>query len=154
MRVLTSPDAFYTEWLQGLDEYIDARGGYDARYSPLAELLCNDRKVEKYVRTFLKCTFLRYADALSRKRPTDSEAEVWLGPNNADYGLLITPRFRNGKWENDKSEIRHFDKPYFSIGHVLKTGLVIPSRPKTKRFDDVDGYLDLFANTIVRAAGS
>lgn len=25
VRVLTSPDAFYTEWLQGLDEYIDAR---------------------------------------------------------------------------------------------------------------------------------
>lgn len=68
--------------------------------------------------------------------------------------MLITPRFRKGKWENDKSEIRHFDKPYFSIGHVLKTGLVIPSKPKTMRFGDVDGYLDFFANTIVRAAGS
>lgn len=39
---------------------------------------------------------------------------------------MITPRFKNGNWENDVSEIRHFRQDYFTIGHILETGLVIP----------------------------
>ncbi len=43
-----------------------------------------------------------------------------------------SPRFANGQCENDKSEIRHFPHRYFSIGHVLATGLVIPGRKATR----------------------
>lgn len=153
-RVMTTPEEFYTEWLLGLEKYIDDRGGIDARYSPLLDLICSDTKVEEYVRTFLMRTFLRHAGSLSKNRPADSEAEVWLGPNNANYGLLVTPRFKNGGWENDKSEIRHFSEPYFTISHVLKTGLVIPSKPKQQRFADIDAYLTFFENTLVRLAAS
>lgn len=153
-RVLTTPEAFWNAWLVGMEKYIDERGGYDSTYSPLVELICTDDKVHRYVRTFLKRTFLRYADALSKLRPNDSAAEIWMGHNAADYGLLVTPRFVNGDWENDKSEIRHFKRPYFTISHVLETGLVIPGRDKTQRFNDVDQYLTFFENTIVRAARS
>jgi hypothetical protein len=153
-QVLTTPQAFYTEWLVGLEGYIEERGGYDARYSVLLQLMCTDAKVRRYVRTFLMRTFLRQADALSKKRPTDDEAEIWMGPNHTDYGLLVTPRFSNGQWENDKSEIRHFKHPYFSIGHVLETGLVIPGRKRRQPFHDIDAYLSFFENTLVRLAGS
>lgn len=154
-HVITTPEEFYTEWLLGLERRADARGGrQDSTYAPLLERICNDAKVEMYVRTFLMRTFLRHADSLSKKRPSDSEAEVWLGPNNADYGLLVTPRFRNGQWENDKSEIRHFKETYFTIGHVLCTGLVVPGKSKPLNFLGVEAYLAFFENSLVRMAGS
>ena len=82
--------------------------------------------------------------ALYKMRPQVQEAEVWIGENNADYGLLVSPRFANGQWENDKSEIRHFQKRYFSIGHVLATGLVIPGKDAKITFNNVEEYLTFF----------
>ena len=155
-RVLTSPDDFYTEWLAGMAEYIGARGGHCPTYSPLLTRMFGDARVGQYVELFVKRTFLRQADDLSKKRPTDSEAEIWLGQNHANYGLLVSPRFnaRLGDWENDKSEIRHFPHPYFTIRHVLHTGLVIPGKDATMPFADVDHYLNFFEHGLVRLAGS
>ena len=153
-HVLTSPEDYYGEWLCGLDAHVARRD--DTRYTPLVALMCNDPKVEQYVELFIKRTFLRQADDLSKKRPTDSEAEVWLGQNHASYGLLVTPRFndRDCDWENDKSEIRHFKYPYFTISHVLQTGLVIPGKNKRMNFRDVEHYLQFFEHSLVRSAGS
>lgn len=105
---------------------------------------------------FLRRVYYRNIDALSKKRPTVEEAEVWIGQNNADYGLLITPRFNRKKaqWENDKSEIRHFEQPYWTIGHVLTSGLVIPGRNDRMTFTTPDDYLNFFVNVIVRNSGS
>ncbi len=89
-----------------------------------------------------------------KKRPTVNEAELWIGQNNADFGLFISPRFKNGQWENDKSEIRHFKKRYWSIGHVLETGLVVPDKDEKITFNDVDAYLTFFKSVLVRSAGS
>jgi hypothetical protein len=69
---------------------------------------------------FLKRSYLKHFDELSRVRPHLTESEIWIGQNKADYGLLITPRYVNGVWENDRSEIRHFPKLYWTIGHVLE----------------------------------
>jgi hypothetical protein len=73
---------------------------------------------------------------------------------SADYGLLVTPRFANGDWENDKSEARDFKPGYWTIGHVLETGLVIPGKNKRMMFADVDAYLDFFENVLVRHSKS
>lgn len=89
-----------------------------------------------------------------RKGRPFEEAEIWIGQNSADYGLLVTPRFANGNWENDKSEIRHFKPRYWTIGHVLETGLVIPGKNSTIPFADVDSYLNFFENVIVRHSKS
>ncbi|CDZ77816.1 hypothetical protein BN59_02106 [Legionella massiliensis] len=40
-----------------------------------------------------------------------------------DLKHLVTPKFRNGSWVNGNSEIRRFRKRYWSIGHILQTGL-------------------------------
>lgn len=61
-------------------------------------------------------------------KPLPSQAAFWIGEKNADYGLLITPRFRDGDWENDKSEIRKLKSDYFTVGHVLESGLVVPGK--------------------------
>jgi hypothetical protein len=105
---------------------------------------------------FVERTFLRHYDEIARVKPPASSAAFWIGENNADYGLLITPRFnkRLSDWENDKSEIRRFKPDYYTIGHILETGLVIPGKERRRGFEDVDDYLGFFQDTLVRNAGS
>lgn len=79
-----------------------------------------------------------------KKRPKKEEAALWIGQTNASYGLLITPRFKNGEWENDVSEIRHFKPNYWTIGHVLETGLVVPHSPQRIEFFTIEQYLVFF----------
>jgi len=68
----------------------------------------------------------------------------------------VTPRFniQISQWENDKSEIRHFKPLYWSIGHVMETGLVIPGKNERIKFSSVDEYLNFFLNVLVRNSGS
>ena len=102
----------------------------------------------------MKRSYLKHFDELSKNRPIVEDAELWIGQKNANYGLLICPRFKAGKWENDKSEIRSFNKAYWTIGHVMHTGLVIPGKEKIFKFTDVEQYLLFFQDTLVRNSGS
>jgi hypothetical protein len=97
---------------------------------------------------------MRNYESLNKKRPHIDQAEIWIGQDNTNYGLLVTPRFENGKWENDKSEIRHFKPKYWSIGHIMETGLLIPNIEKKIEFKTVEEYLQFFENVIVRSSGS
>ena len=97
---------------------------------------------------------MRNQEAYSKKKPRIEESEIWIGNNNADYGLLVTPRFNGTNWENDKSEIRHFKKKYWTIGHILETGLVIPYKNRKKEFGTAKEYLEFFEDVIVRDTGS
>jgi len=66
------------------------------------------------------------------------------------------PRFNKSAsdWENDKSEIRRARFGYFTIGHVLSTGLVIPGVDKRLTFANTRAYLNFFESVLVRGAGS
>lgn len=50
-----------------------------------------------------------------------------------------------GEWENDVSEIRHFKPNYWTIGHVLETGLVVPHSPQRIEFFTIEQYLGIFS---------
>ncbi|WP_337288576.1 topoisomerase [Candidatus Methylomirabilis sp.] len=154
-EVIQSPEHFIALYLEGLQKKA-AVSGPAASHPQNLELLLRSPTLQEYLFTFLKRTYLRNLEALSKKRPSVEEAAVWIGQNNADYGLLITPRFnpRKGQWENDKSEIRHFAPLYWSIGHVLETGLVIPRRDERITFRSSEEYLDFFLNVLVRNSGS
>jgi len=155
-EVIYSSDHFISLWLQGYEEDLKARGDnmensntYDTYL-----LLRNHKIFKDYLFLFLERTYLRNFEALSKKRPKVEEAEVWIGQTNANYGIMVTPRFVNGHWENDKSEIRHFKKPFWSIGHILETGLLIPNKDARVTFKDIPDYLNFFQNVIVRNSGS
>lgn len=156
-EVITSPDHFISLWLQGYKEDLQSRGSY-AENSNLYEtyrLLQKHSVFKDYLFLFLRRVYLRNFDALSKKRPTIEDAEIYIGQNNANYGILVTPRFVSGDfWENDKSEIRHFKKQYWSIGHILETGFVIPNKNDRITFRDIPDYLNFFVNVIVRNSGS
>jgi hypothetical protein len=154
-EIIYSPDHFVSLYLSGFKNYIENCSENSAHIDNF-ELLKNSKKLKEYLYHFLKRTYLRNYESLSKSRPKIEAAELWIGQNNANYGLLITPRFNKIKqqWENDKSEIRHFKPSYWSIGHVLETGLCIPGKSNKIEFSSVDDYLSFFQNVIVRNSGS
>ncbi|WP_427110200.1 hypothetical protein [Lysinibacillus xylanilyticus] len=155
-EVILDPDHFVALWMEGMVKYLDDLGDRkeSSKYYELLQLLQKHEVVREYTFTFLERTYLRFFTELSKKRPTVDEAVMWIGQKNASYGLLVTPRFSNGNWENDNSEIRRFKKNYWTIGHVLETGLVVPSVEEKIVFHDIEQYLSFFKNTMVRASGS
>ncbi len=126
--------------LEGLG--ISARSGN--RYYDAYAHVRKHKKVLKWLKLFLTRTYLRKYDALSKKRPRVEEAEIWIGQRNTAYGIFVTPGFKNGVWENDKSEIRHFKPKYWTVGHILETGFVIPDENERITFNDVEQYLSFF----------
>jgi len=155
-EVITSSEHFISLWLQGYQEDLKSRGEYmESSNAYETYMLLRKHQVFKdYLFLFLKRVYLRNFEALSKKRPRVEDAEIYIGQENASYGILVTPRFVNDQWENDKSEIRHFKKQYWSIGHVLETGFVIPGRNNKMTFSDVPDYLNFFQNVLVRNSGS
>ena len=153
-EVIHSPDHFIALYLEGFQK--KAKLSPYSSHSHNLEILRNSDKLQKYIFVFLRRVYLRNIDALSKKRPNIDEAEIWIGQNNADYGILIAPRFniKKSQWENDKSEIRHLEQPYWTIGHLLKSGLVIPGRNERIQFTTPDEYLNFFVNVLVRNSGS
>jgi hypothetical protein len=155
-EVITSAEHFISLYLQGYEESILSKSSYvhSTNLFETYELLRKYPVFKEYLFLFLRRVYLRNYESLSKKRPTQDDSEIYIGQNNASYGILITPRFVNGHWENDKSEIRHFKKQYWSIGHILETGLVIPGKNKIMKFKDIAEYLNFFENVIVRNSGS
>lgn len=156
-EVIDSPEQFTALYFQGFLRTLEGLGIYARagnRYYDAFVHVKKHSKMQRWLKLFLTRTYLRNYDALSKKRPSIEDAEIWIGQKNASYGLLVTPRFIKGEWENDKSEIRHFKPKYWTIGHVLATGLVIPDENERIKFDDAESYLTFFINTLVRNSGS
>lgn len=151
--VINSSEHFISLWLQGYQNKIDQECiGWSEKAT--YKLLQENSIFKDYLFLFLKRVYIRHYEALSKKKPSIEESEVWIGQENASYGILVTPRFRNGCWENDKSEIRNFGPKYWSIGHILKTGLLIPDSADKIEFKTIEEYLTFFKNVIVRNSGS
>jgi hypothetical protein len=153
--VINSSEHFVSLYLSGFKEFAMSSPPYSSHVNNF-ELLRKHESLRNYLFLFLKRTYYRQYEALSKKRPHNNESEYWIGQNNANYGILVTPRFNYSKqqWENDKSEIRHFKAKYWTIGHILETGLCIPDKEEKITFSDVNQYLTFFLNTIVRNSGS
>jgi hypothetical protein len=150
--VILSSEQFVNQWLTGLKAAAQSQPHGSVGW--IWKSLKKFRKFRKYTLLFLERSYLNHFDELSKNRPSVQDSELWIGQRNAHYGLLVTPRFVHGKWENDKSEIRALKVPYFTIGHVLQAGLVIPGKGKRMSFADVEQYLIFFQETVVRASGS
>jgi len=150
--IIYSQDQFVVQWLTGLKKATFAQTGTSVAW--IWNSLKKLPAFKKYTLLFLERSYLNHFDELSKTRPQLRDSELWIGQKNAHYGLLITPRFAQGEWENDRSEIRAFRHPYFTIGHVLETGLVVPGKDKRITFQDLDQYLDFFEEVLVRQSGS
>ncbi len=149
-EVINSSEEFIQIWLQGLKAAADINRRYPNAIDELWQKLRTSKGLQEYLMIFLRRSYLSHYEELSKVRPVTEQAELWIGQNSADWGLLVTPRFASSAWENDVSEIRHFQPRYWSIGHVLRTGLVVPGKNRRQCFADVDAYLNFFQNVLVR----
>ena len=70
--------------------------------------------------------------------------QIWFGSNNLFYGIVISPVFGNGTWSNDRSEMRRAPYVYWTIGHVMATGLVSPDEESVMPFASVEGFLAFY----------
>jgi len=152
-EVITSPEHYASLYLDGFKSSLSTTS-FRTSYDDMYDLFNSSKAAQEYMLLFLERSYLKHYDEYSKRRPSAEEAEIWIGQNSADYGLLVTPRFASGEWENDRSEIRHFKPHYWTIGHVLETGLVIPGKGKRMTFPDVNAYLDFFENVLVRHSKS
>jgi len=155
-----SPEQFITEWESGAlrkakmtDQYTLGMYGHAYQNAAVHEIIrfLKNPRIRKYMRLFHERTFYRYYEARTRAKPSDDLWEVWMGHLSMEHGLLITPRYVEDEgWENDVSEIRHVQFDYWTIGHVLATGLVTPDENEVTSFDSVKGYLRYFRSVMVR----
>ncbi|KAA1166398.1 hypothetical protein EU508_00105 [Pseudoalteromonas fuliginea] len=156
-EVIDTPQQFRTLYLKGFLATLEDIGRWAKTGNKYYDAFVHYRDqdlVKEWLHLFLERTYLRKFDELSKVRPTVEEAIMWIGQENASYGILVAPRFRNGQWENDKSEIRRFKKTYWTIGHILETGLVVPHEDEQIEFANIEQYLTFFKNTLVRNSGS
>ncbi|MFA7156923.1 MAG: hypothetical protein WC123_04440 [Bacilli bacterium] len=80
-------------------------------------------------------------EAYTRNKPSFDKSYYWIGLNNGDYGLFVAPRFKQNEWENDKSEKRKTKFEYWTIGHILQTGLTLPNINKKINFHNLEDLL-------------
>lgn len=156
-EVIDTPEQFISLYLQGFLRCLESLGLHAKEGNAYYNAFLNIKKhpiVLHWLKLFLARTYLRQYEALSKVRPNVEQAEIWIGQENASYGIFVTPRFVKGHWQNDKSEIRQFKPHYWTIGHILQTGLVIPDKEEVMTFKDVEDYLKFFKNVLVRNSGS
>ncbi|WP_206601866.1 hypothetical protein [Xenorhabdus sp. KK7.4] len=90
--VIHSQEEFVSRWLEGLKTSA-LKDGVAAHIS-IWNRLNKHAKFREYTVLFLKRSYLNQFDKLSKNRPESQDAELWIGQENANYGLLVSPRFR------------------------------------------------------------
>ncbi len=158
-----SPEEFVSEWKQGLLAKAQERdtvdiAGYGGRFQNSAAhailRMLQNPVLDQYISLFLERNFYRQYLARTRVKPEDALWEIWFGPKHQEYGLFITPRFKNGDWENDVSEIRRVEFDYWTVGHVLASGFLIPHKPKQYVTRSLDDLFQVYDHVFIRSAGS
>lgn len=104
----------------------------------------------EYFENYIRRYFVRKEKELSRNKPKQKMYELWFGDNNNCFGIMITPVYRYSFkekmniWENDKSEIRKVDFRYWSVAHILRTGLIDIEKNELISFTDIDELIDFY----------
>jgi len=152
-EVIKTPMEFKSKWLGGLKKAFSMSkiSGADPRHSRIYQLITGTYpNFKKYLSLFLEGSFLKHYEEHYKAKPKIDESECWFGNNADEFGLLVTPRFANGLWENDKSEIRHFKYPYWTLSHVMETGLCYMNEDKIRSFSKLSDYLQFFRDIVRR----
>lgn len=142
-----TPDEFISKWLEG---FIETEG--DDWWSgghPLFHLL-KDEYFEQYLMLFLERNFYRNYEERTREKPIESLWSCWFGDRDIYWGLLISPVKRSGQWKNDVSEIRKAEFSYWTIGHVMSTGLVDIENDELYEFDSIEELYKFIKNILKR----
>lgn len=160
----SDPNDFLARWVTGLLDKVEAieaeqKAKYNGKTYPTASehevvRFLKDLIIRKYIFTFLIRNFYRNFQARTRAKPDDMLWQIWFGRGNMAWGVLLAPVYRLEKWTNDVSEIRRADYHYWTVGHILRTGLVDPSSPEPLTFSDLDQFVAFYRSVLKRESNS
>lgn len=83
-EVINADTQYISLWLAGLKRRL-SKGVYKTSFDELSDLIKSSSAMRKYVLKFLRRSYLKHYEELSKTRPTMEEAEIWIGQNHADY---------------------------------------------------------------------
>ena len=150
-----NPNDFIARWLQGLRQRAEAaaRYGNESAATRIARLM-KSRTVREYTFRFLTRNFYRNIVERTRQKPEENLWSLWFGDNTMSWGLLIAPVFRDGEWTNDKSEMRRAAYDYWTVGHVLATGIIDPDSNELVEFDSLRSLAQFYRSVLRRRSAS
>lgn len=160
--VFLDPNDFITRWLEGLTVQVKKRVEADTlkpkSYGVNREFFLmhalQDTVLREYLFLFLTRNFYRNFKERVRSKPNESLWSIWFGSGNLVWGLLISPEMRNDDWAVDRSEIRRSDFNFWTIRHVMKTGLIDPESNEPVRFKKPDDFIQFYRSVLKRVSNS
>jgi hypothetical protein len=145
----SDPEDFFAQWIRGL---LDRVHNSEAARRLVEHL--KDPTFLVYTQTFLTRNFYRNLLERTRAKPSEQLWSLWFGANPLVWGLIIAPALRGGQWTNDVSEVRRASYKYWTVGHVMATGLIDPSATSPILFSDLSGLLAFYASILSRVSRS
>lgn len=151
----TAPDDFKARWLRGLRKAAEAAKVFDRKATPcMIVRMLRDDLIREYTLAFLERNFYRNLNERTRDKPDESLWRLWFGDNKMTWGLIIAPRYKDGEWENDVSEIRRATYKYWTVGHILQTGLIDPTTDEPIMFDSSKAFRIFYKSILRRVSNS
>jgi hypothetical protein len=153
---------FFARWIKGLtDTYSEEYNWVIKFYGEIKYDKASFRNVRylqddlifEYVRIFLERNFIRNLRARTREKPDKELWQTWFG-YALTYGILITPVRREGVWTNDVSEIRRANYNYWTLGHLLETGIIDDALDNPTKFNSIQELLDFYLSVLKRLSKS
>lgn len=151
-NVYLSPNEFITAWYKGLLKTVREKPFPSTSAFKNARALLASQKLEKYTQLFLRRMWFRHFDKYLRKKPFPELRTIWFGEPETLHGLLITPVWNDfrKKWSNDLSEIPKANFDYWTIGHVVTTGLVTQVKDVIIPLKNENQVLDYLGGRVVQ----
>lgn len=147
---------FYSAWLKEFNNRCEQENVKLHEGGSLSDLLTlfSDKDIKEYTELFLERNFIKNYLARVRNKPGESLWKIWFG-NDVIFGIFIAPAAcPDGSIRIDRSEIRRANYNYWTIGHIMYTGLYDPEDNSFYRFTDVDEFLKLYQKILKRLSKS
>lgn len=149
------PD-FYSAWLRGFNNRCEDKQAKPGTGDSLSELLSllSDESIRDYTKLFLERNFHKNYVARVRNKPEEPLREIWFG-SDLIFGLIIAPKVKeDGSIRVDKSEIRRVHYDYWTIGHILSTGLYDPDNNGFVTFQTGEEFIVFYQSILKRLSRS
>lgn len=154
---------FFAQWIKGLndtfilqkEQHMKFHNEFDwsGRAAFQNVRLLKDKKIFLYTQKFLERNFYKHINQRIRLKPDESLWAMWFG-YKLTYGLLIAPVPTSLGWRIDKSEIRRVKYNYWTIGHVMQTGLIDPTLDDPITFIDINSFYGFYQSVLKRLSNS
>lgn len=155
------PDDFIARWLSGLQaklSEIEVSGRRQYGRRKHSEEIVYDAlqncTLRVYALKFLERNFYRNFQARIRAKPDDALWSIWFGSGNLFWGLIISPAWRNAEWTKDKSQMRREQYHYWTLGHVLATGLIDSESDRPLKFREPSDFYNFYRSVLKRVSNS